>query len=151
MPCRPWSLTDRATSSSGTPGWSPASLMTIGRVTPVTTSTSPCWRNIEAMLVGGPPNMSVVRSTAPPLLLLSLPHVAVNGRGLVAFAPEVARDPVGRHHRAVAAARAADADGDVGLALAPVERGQVLDQLREAPQRLAHLVARVQEAHHPRV
>src|SRR5215212_5275190 len=236
MPCRPWSRTSRATSSSGTPGWRPASLMTIGRLTPVTTSTSPCWRNIEAMLVGVPPNMSVIKSTPPPsetrsmarrisflaastsscqpmetavmclkfpmmvsaadsssfatcpcdtmtpatrpaapssltlsgisqlrlsrlegfspparLPLLRLAHVAVDGRRLVAAAAEVARDPVGRHHGAVAAARAADADGDVGLALAPVEREQVVDEFREAPERLAHLVARVEEAHDARV
>src|SRR5687768_5403744 len=229
MPCRPWSRTSRATSSSPAPGPWLASLMTIGRLTPVTTSTSPCWRNIEAMLVGVPPNMSVIRSTPPPSLTrsmarrisflaastsscqpmetavmclkcpmmvsaaesssvatcpcetitpatrrapssfalsgissapsslpfglppLRLAHVAVDGRRLVAAAAEVARDGVGGHHRAVAAARAADADGDVGLPLPAVEREQVVYQLGEAPQRLAHLVAVAEVPHHPRV
>ena len=43
-----------------------ASLMTIGRFTPVTTSIAPSSRNIDAMFVGVPPNMSVSNNTPAP-------------------------------------------------------------------------------------
>src|SRR5215212_5439243 len=221
MPSRPWSRTRRASSSSDSPPCWLATFMTIGRLTPVTTSTSPSFRNIDAMFVGVPPNMSVIISTpAPsetrsiarrtsffaastsscqpmetavmwrtwPMIVsaadtnsfatcpcetmtpatrrapspfsfsgirppppLSLAHVAVYGGGVVAGAAQVSRDGVGDHHGAVAAARAADADGDVGLALALVERQEVVDQLREAAHGLANLVALVEEADDARV
>src|SRR5207237_8317665 len=79
------------------------------------------------------------------LLPSRLAHVAVYSRGVVAGAAQVARNLVGDHHGAVAPARAADADGHVGLALALVEREQVVNQLCEAPDRFLHFAARVEE------
>ena len=66
MPSRPLSLTADATAASDAPSACSASLRTMGRLTPDTTSTLASSRNIEAMSVGAPPNISVIKSTPRP-------------------------------------------------------------------------------------
>src|ERR1700753_2088916 len=75
------------------------------------------------------------------LLSLRLRHVAVHGGRLVTGAAQVSCNRVGDEDRAVAASRAAYADCDVGLALALIERQKVFDQVVEAADGLAHLLA----------
>src|SRR5690606_19498991 len=62
----PYSLMNTASSSSGFFSVSVASLISIGRLRPVTTSTRCSPRNERLMLDGVPPNMSVSTSTPSP-------------------------------------------------------------------------------------